>query len=83
MRRRASEGRKEKNCMRLRNILINTHILLKLSSRLHLLRMLQCRICQRRNGRGEATTAAASPRRKIVKRVSESHQFLASVNTNI
>jgi hypothetical protein len=31
MRRRASEGRKEKNCMRLRNILINTYILLKLS----------------------------------------------------
>jgi hypothetical protein len=80
MRRRASEGRKEKNCMRLR---INTHILLKLSFHPHLLRMLQCRICQRRNGRGEATTAAASPRRKIVKRVSESHQFLASVNTNI
>jgi hypothetical protein len=76
--RRVGEGRKEKKCKRHRNILINTHILLlrqyNLSSHLRLLRHLQCRICQRRNGRG-GPIIAASARMKVVRRASVARQL--------
>jgi hypothetical protein len=81
MRRRVGGGRKEKKCMRLPNILINTHTLLLSHLSFHL-RLPQCRICQRRNERGGPIIA--SVRRRAVRRASEGRRFLiASTNINI